>query len=140
MKNLMLVFLGALPFLVAFAGCDDDPAPAPEHVYQISIIEPAIDFIMNTDTMKFKIVFSDSLGGVVENVKVRVYSLADSTVIFEKPDNSAVATQNSYTFEDYRALNDLPAHTNWVLEARVWGKTAGESEVVKTKGIHVHGK
>jgi hypothetical protein len=140
MKQIILYLLGAFLFIAIVNGCDDEPEPLPENVYQIRIIEPSIDFVMNTDTLKLHIEFSDSLGGVVENVKVRFYSLADNTVVYEEPDSSAVASSGTYTFTGFRLLNDLPAHSNWVLEARVWGKNPGESEVVKTKGIHVHGK
>ena len=61
-----------------------------------------------------------------------------------KPADAHVhATSGEYTYEDDFVLseaNGFTAHTDWVLEAKVWGDTDGEDEEVSTVEFHVHPK
>lgn len=140
MKSISLISILVL-LTIAF-GCkkepDPDPQPPKTHEYQINIIEPVIDFILLEDTLRMKIEVSDLKGGVVENVRFRIYNMLDSTEIFSKPEESNIAYIGTYLFEDSLTLAELPAHTNWILECKAWGKKAGEYEVMKNFQFHVH--
>ncbi len=135
MKNFVCLFVAV--GLFAFSSCgDDDTMDAP--VYTISINDPTSDDKKVGDMIDLKIVASEASAGTVHHMKVRIYNKADNTEIYNKPDDAHVhAESGSYTYEDQIELA-VDAHTDWILEAKVWGHDAGLAEKIETVEFHVH--
>ncbi|MCB0680821.1 MAG: hypothetical protein KDC32_07775 [Saprospiraceae bacterium] len=125
--------------LVASIGCkndDEDPTLDPE--YHAHIVSPNTDAKMVGDEIHIQVDFEDHNGGTVHHINVRIYSKDDGTEIYNQPTEAHVhATEGFYTFEDDFTLNVDP-HTDWILEAKVWGHEDGAHEVTESIEFHVH--
>jgi len=78
----------------------------------------------------------------VHHVKVTLTNKDDGTVVYSKPDDAHVhATDGTHKFTDTFDLteaNGLSAHTDWILEAKVWAQEEGKEEVLETVEFHLH--
>jgi len=141
-----LIF-GALFLMFSCNKEDDTPAPDPEpepieYEYHAHVHSPSTDDKNVGDNMHLHVEFESHAGETVHHVNVRIYNKADNTEIYNKPDVAHIETTES-VFEwhdDFVLSNDngVNAHTDWILEAKVWGEADGEGEVIETVEFHVH--
>ncbi len=136
--NIGILFLGL--FLISSCGDDKDTDPVFE--YHAHIESPNADNKHVGDTIHIAVEFESHTGEPVHHANVRIFSKADNTVVYSKPDEAHVhATSGKLEFEDdfiLSAANGVAAHTDWVLEAKVWGNGAGIEEEIMTVEFHVH--
>ena len=115
---------------------DDDPE------YHVHIMSPNTDDKHVGDTIHIHVNFDSHTMETVHHVKVRIYNKADMTEIYNMPSTAHVhETDGEYEFHDDFILSDangVNGHTDWILEAKVWGHMAGEHEVIETREFHVH--
>ncbi len=136
MKNLFLFAL--LLGLFTFASCGDDDAAVDAPEYHAHIHSPSADDKNVGDIIEVKIDFEEHNGETVHNIKVRMYNKATGTERWSKPDDSHVhGTTGMHTFNYTDTLNIAP-HSDWIIEAKVWGDKDGLGEVIETVEFHVH--
>ena len=86
--------------------------------------------------------FESHVGETVHHINVRIYNAADNTEIYNKPSNAHVHEESgTYEYHDDFMLiedNGVNAHSDWILEAKVWGDGEGKGEVIETVEFHVH--
>jgi len=117
--------------------------------YNIDIISPVIvadaeiglaDDMTVGQTLAVKINFSSQTNQKVHNVAVKIHKVGEETTLaynFERH----VHADGIYLHEANIALtseNNIDAHTDWILEAKVWGHDQGSEEVTQKIGFHVH--
>ena len=141
MRNLFLLSI----LVILFAGSCKEDEPIPQETdfaYQIMIETPTTDDKHVDDFMQIKAIFESQTGQTVHHVNIRIVSLDGNTEIYNKPNEAHVhATNGSFTFEDDFELsnaNGVMEHTDWVLEAMVWGEIDGLDEVIQKVQFHVH--
>ena len=140
--NKLILFLAIATMGFYMASCGDDGNDL-IFDYHAHINSPDASDKHLDDTLHINVEFESHTGEAVHNIKVRIYNVTDTTVvIYNKPDQSHVHEESgSYTFEDDFVLstsNGLSAHTDWVLEAKVWGDTPGFELESSTVQFHVH--
>lgn len=143
MKNIFsLLFLATI---VLFSACKDDDMDGhndtnPE--YKITINSPNSEDKKVGDSFHIHVDFESETSETVHHVNVRIYNKADNTEIYNKPSGAHVhETSGKYEHHDDFDLttdNGLEGHTDWILEAKVWGHEAGVAEVMQTMEFHVH--
>lgn len=143
-----LLFLTALMVMsVLYISCDKEDDDDHDHMetvldYHAHIHAPNADNKHVGDTMHIHVDFESHTGETVHHVKVRIYDQMDSTEIYNQPATAHVhETDGVYEFHDDLILsvgNGVTEHSDWVLEAKVWGHEAGEQEVMETVEFHVH--
>lgn len=140
MKN--YIIFSFLFGLLAFSACkndDEDPVVMPD--YQITIVSPNTDAKHVGDNIHLHIEFTDKNEGTVHHINVRIYNKADNTkVLFDGPAEAHVHQDKSYTFESDVLLDPaiVEGHTDWILEAKVWGHDEGIAVVTESIEFHVH--
>ncbi|HMR42312.1 MAG TPA: hypothetical protein PKC40_00695 [Saprospiraceae bacterium] len=137
MKN---IFFFLLLLSTAFIACekeDDHDDDATD--YHAHILSPDASNKKVGDEIAIHVQFEDHNGGTVHHINVKIYNKANpSQVIYNKPDEAHVhETSGEYDFTDTFKL-DVDPHTDWVLEAKVWGHEDGVGEVSETVEFHVH--
>ena len=137
-------FLFAIAVL-SFTSCGDDHDHGDgdtDFKYHAHIISPNADNKKVNDMIDIEVMFESHSGETVHHVNVALYEDGNAeNVIFSGPDEAHVhASEGNYTFKHSLALSDdkVAAHTNWILEAKVWGHEAGAGEVIETLVFHVH--
>ncbi len=136
-----ILFLSIL--LLTFSCGDDDATPKHTafdyhaHIHSPSTVDKHVG-----DTIHIHTDFSSMTGETVHHVKVRIYNVADNTEIYNQPNEAHVhESDGMHDFHDdfiLSATNGVEAHTDWILEAKVWGHEVEEGEVVETIQFHVH--
>ena len=138
MKNLFGLII--LSFTLSFIACSDDEDSVFD--YTVTIMSPSADDKMQGDSIHIHVEFASGTNETIHHVKVRILNADDDTVIYEGPEEAHVhETSGSYGYHDDFVLsqaNGVGGHTNWILEAKVWGHEAGAEEVVETRPFHVH--
>jgi len=145
MKKFFYLFL--LAGFVGFVACDkedtdhNDDMDTPE--YHAHINSPSTDDKHVGDTIHVHVDFEEHDGLTVHHVNVKIYNEADPTIIaFDGPANAHVHSETGlYEFHADVILNGdagVVEHTDWILEAKVWGHEAGLAEVTETLQFHVH--
>ena len=143
MKNLIIPVL-LLTTTLFFVACDkdDDTTHMTDFDYHAHIHSPNADNKMVGDTIHIHVDFESLTGETVHHVNVRIYNADDDTEIYNEPATAHVhETSGTYSWHDDFVLseaNGVEGHTNWVLEAKVWGHEAGEGEASETVEFHVH--
>ena len=139
------IIFSALLFSAAFliTACGDDESPTTtDFDYHVHIHSPNADNKHVGDTIHIHVEFESHTGETVHHAKVRIYNKAENTEIYNKPDAAHVhETDGVYEWHDDFILsnaNGVNEHTDWVLEAKVWGHEAGAGEEMKTVEFHVH--
>lgn len=144
MKNLFFFFLAI--GLFSFAACnDDDGDTTADPDYHIHFHTPAEDGTttsMQGQTLIIEIEFEDHNAGPVHHVNVKVYKKDDATVVlYDGPSDAHVhETSGKYTFTHDLLMDPatVGGHTDWIVEAKVWGHDAGVAEVTASAQFHVH--
>lgn len=137
-----ITFLASCAVLLLIAACKDDEAVITDYSYHIHIHQPNTDDKHVGDTIHIHVDFESQTGEIVHNVNVRIYNKADNTEVLSVPGEHHVhAMDGIYSYHgDFVLSNDngVVEHTDWVLEAKVWGHSAGEAEVMESIEFHVH--
>lgn len=137
MKNIAYFALLIL-MLSVFAACEETVTPEETFAYHAHIMSPDAADKHVGDTIHVHIEFEEHSGNTVHHVNVRIYNKADNTEIYNQPDNAHVHEDSgTYSFHDDVVLNVDP-HTDWILQAKVWGMEDGEGEAMETVEFHVH--
>ena len=136
MKNLL--FLTFIFGLFVFTACgDDDSAMDTTPDYHIHVNSPNTDDKHVGDEITVSIEFEDHNGGKVHHVNVRIFNKVTGEEILNEPTEAHVHADVMHEFTKIMNLN-VEAHTDWILEAKVWGHDAGLAEVTETVEFHVH--
>ncbi|MEM1320087.1 MAG: hypothetical protein AAGG75_07495 [Bacteroidota bacterium] len=140
-----IIFFSLLSLSLFFVACDNDDEATPMTTdlgYHAHIMSPSADNKHVGDTIHIHVNFESHAGEVVHNVQVRIYNKDNDTEIFNGPDEGHVhETSGKYSFHKDFVLseaNGVTGHSNWVLEAKVWGHHASEGEAMETVEFHVH--
>lgn len=145
-----LIYLMLLMIPVFMVSCDDDDNSnddqnMTEYDYHAHIHSPNSENKHVDDTIHIHVNFESHAGETIHHINVRIYNKMDSTVVYSKPDDAHIHDMDGdYEFHDDFILseeNGITGHSNWVLEAKVWGHSEGEGEVVEFLsggGFHVH--
>ncbi|MFT7450800.1 MAG: hypothetical protein ACI9VN_001521, partial [Patescibacteria group bacterium] len=129
MKKLLLFSL--LASFALFTSCDKDDDSQDDTTldYTITINNPTVDDKKVNDTVPLEVVFKSETGGTVHHVNVRVYNIVSDVEAYNGPaDAHVMETGGTYTFSHDLVLsadNNVEAHSDWILEAKVWGHEAG---------------
>jgi len=138
-----LFFIIAIFSIFVLSSCDKETDVVEEvnYDYHAHIKSPSADVKQVGDSVHVHVVFESHSGEVVHNVNVRVYNKKDNTEIYNEPKDGHVhAMSGVHEFHGNILLteaNGVTGHTDWVLEAKVWGKE-GAGEVMETLEFHVH--
>lgn len=138
-----LLFLFAISTLILGSCKEDDPKPTEtDFDYHAHIHAPNMDDKHVDDTIHIEIEFESHTGEPVHHVNIKIVSLDGNTEVYNMPSEAHVhATSGAYTFEDdFKLSNDngVVEHTDWILEAKVWGDGEGLGEVIEKVQFHVH--
>lgn len=145
MKKFFYLFL--LAGFVGFTACEKDDDHDHEeteetHEYHAHINSPTTDDKKVDDMVHLHIDFEDHNEGTVHHVNVKIYKKDDPTVIiYDGPSEAHVHADKKYEHHDdimLDAATGVDGHTDWILEAKVWGHEAGVAEVTETIEFHVH--
>ena len=147
MKKLIypLILLCSFSFLITSCGDDGDDheTETTDFDYHVHINSPSTDDKHVGDMIHLHVDFESHTGETVHHVNVKIYNKADSTqVIYDAPGNAHVhATEGTFAWHDdfpLTAAEGVSAHSDWILEAKVWGHDAGKGEIVESIEFHVH--
>jgi len=106
--------------------------------YSISIMSPDAEDKKKGDEIHLHVNFEEVNMGTVHHVNVRIYNKADGTEIYSEPTEAHVHEEDGlYEWHDDIKL-DVEGHTDWILEAKVWGHDDLEGELTKSIEFHVH--
>lgn len=140
-KNVLLLFtLGVL----VFASCDKDDDPVDEKVfdYHVHIHSPNLDDKHVNDTIQINVEFESMKIQPVHHINIRIYNKSDNTEVYNKPDVAHIhETDGRFEYQHDFVLsnaNGVMEHTDWVLEAKVWGDSPGLEEESASVEFHVH--
>ncbi len=145
MKRLFF-FLALVASVSFFASCDkddDDDMQGDDPQYSITIHSPNTDDKHVNDEIHIHVDFESANDETVHHVNVRIYNKDDNSIeIYNAPGDAHVhATSGKHEHHADFTLsnaNGVDAHTDWILEAKVWGHEGGVGEVVKSIEFHVH--
>ena len=142
MKKILLFAL--ITSITLIIGCknNDDDGGETDFDYHVHIAQPTTDDKHVNDALQIEIEFESHTNETIHHIKVRIYNKLDNTEIYNKPSTAHVHEESgSYKFSDSFDLtgtNGVMAHTDWVLEAKVWGHDAGIAEEIEMVEFHVH--
>ncbi len=140
LSTLSTLLLASL-FFFSCGSDDDSTEETVDYDYHAHINAPTIDNKKVSDTMHIHVTFESHAGEPVHHVNVRVYNKEDNTEVYNQPTEAHVhETSGEYEYHDNLILsndNGVTGHTDWILEAKVWGKD-GAGEVMETVEFHVH--
>ncbi|HMQ64397.1 MAG TPA: hypothetical protein PKE06_27180 [Flavilitoribacter sp.] len=139
-----MLFLPLAIALIGFAACKDKEDMGTDYDYHAHIHSPNTDAKHIDDAIHIEVDFESHTGETVHHINIRIYNKATNVEVYNKPTDAHVhATSGEYTYEDDFVLseaNGFTAHSDWVLEAKVWGDADGEGEEMSTVEFHVHPK
>lgn len=141
----MKYILYLLPVVVlSFFSChthdDHDHDEDIDYKYHAHIHSPNTDDRNINDTIKISVLFESHTGETVHNYEVRIYEKDSKTEIFNKSEHIH-ATEGKYTFTEDFILseeNGVKAHSNYILEAKVWAHKDEEGLESESIEFHVH--
>ena len=141
-KFLFSTIILSLVFLFAACSDDDDNQDEVDYQYHAHIHSPNSDNKHVNDTLDIVVQFESHSGEAVHHVNVKIHKLDDeSTEILNIPSEAHVHEHDgNYTLSHKFPLtqkNGVEGHTDWVLEASVWGPD-GDGKISETVGFHVH--
>ncbi len=127
---------------VYFSSCENETTDEAIFEYHAHIMSPDTEDKHLDDTIHIHVEFESHTGETVHNVNVRIFNVENGTEVYNEPAESLVlGVTGEYAWHDSFVLsiaNGFEAHSNWTLEAKVWGEETGEEEVVESVDFHVH--
>ncbi len=128
---------------ISLSSCDKNPEELKNvFIYSANIQSPNNDDKNVDDELDINISFVSGNDEAVHHVKVRIYNKDDQTEVYNKPTGAHVhESDGKYDFTDSFNLsneNGITAHTDWILEAKVWGHGNETGEVIDMIEFHVH--
>ena len=138
------ILLTSLSILIIASACKKDVVEpiTIDYDYHAHILAPNTDDKHMEDTINIKVNFESHTGETIHHIKVRIYNKSDKTEIFNEPGTAHVhETSGDYIFQKELILstdNGFSAHSDWILEAKVWGEQEGQGEEIETTEFHVH--
>lgn len=138
----LLLFAGTF-----FTACDKDEDhdhddQTTEFDYRISINSPSEEAKNLQDSIHLHVDFISDKNATVHHANVRIYSKSTGVEVYNAPSEAHVHEESgTFSWHDDFALtveNGIDEHSDWILEAKVWGHTAGLEEVVESIEFHVH--
>lgn len=144
MKKLwfLMFSLGMLVFVACDKDDDDHTHDDATTDYEAHIHSPDAEDKKVDDMIHLHVEFHEHDGGKVHHVNVKIYEKDNpDNVIYDAPSDAHVHADGTHEHHaDFmlNADNGVEGHTDWVIEAKVWGHEAGEHEKVATKEFHVH--
>ncbi len=136
-----LAIVASVSFLTSCGDDDDAMETSPE--YSITFNSPSTDDKNLNDDIHIHVDFISGTDQTVHHANVRIYNKADNSIeIFNGPSGAHVH-EDSGKYELHAdlaltAANGVAAHTDWIVEAKVWGHDEGVAEVIETMEFHVH--
>jgi len=144
MNKLFFSALLSFSFTFLIISCDNDEEPEMINFdYHAHINSPSTDDKHVGDSIHIHVDFESHTGETVHHINVKIYNKADNTqVIYNAPGDAHVhAEEGEYGYHadlGLTAEEGVAAHTDWILEAKVWGHEAGVAEVIESIEFHVH--
>lgn len=143
MKTSILTITALFATLFAFQSCTkDDTKEVDKFEYHAHVMSPDDSNKHMGDTLKINVHFESHTGETVHNINVTIKEATTGTVVYNKPDDSHVhGMSGEYMYSDNVELNTangFKGHTDYILEAKVWGDSPGLSEEIETVEFHVH--
>jgi len=144
--NKLWFLLFSLGMLI-FVACDKDEdthGHEDESIsdYEALIHSPDAEDKRMEDVIQLNIEFKEHDGGKVHHVNVKIYEDGNpDNVIYDAPTEAHVHVDGLYEYRDEFMLNStngVEAHSDWIIEAKVWGHEDGLDEVMTTSKFHVH--
>lgn len=136
-----LIYLIPLVVIIAFFSCHThEHHEEIDYKYHAHIHSPNADDRNINDTISISVLFESHAGKTVHNISVRIYEKKSETDIFNKSEH-VHATDGEYNFkEDFvlSEVNGVKAHSNYILEAKVWGHKQDEGLETEIVEFHVH--
>lgn len=123
---------------------DDDHShgSSDNYDYHIHIHSPDTSDKHVGDSIHLHIDFESGTSETVHHVNIIIKNKADGTIIYNEPNEAHVhaITGKHEHHDDFilSSTNQISGHTDWILEAKVWGHEANEGEVTETLEFHVH--
>ena len=129
-------------FMVSCDKDDDDDMDTTDLDYHAHIHSPNSDNKHIGDTIHIHVAFESHTGMTIHHANVRIYKEKDGTEIYNEPgDDHVNESSGEFEWHDSFVLsnaNGVTEHTDWIMEAKVWGEASGEEEVKETVEFHVH--
>ena len=147
MMNIKFLFLSLIATAVIFTSCSKDDDDDHHHGggdfnYHAHIHAPNTDDKHVGDTLMIDVTFEEHSGLTVHHVNIRVINKATGAEIYNAPAKGHVHEESgTYQYTDTFILsnaNGVEGHTDWILEAKVWGDGEGVGEVQESVEFHVH--
>ena len=133
---------------LTFIACEseqhhDDDIDSLTFEYSLNIISPSVDDKKVDDSIHLHVNFDEAHGETVHHINVKIYEAGNpENVIFNGPDDAHVHNESGHhEFQSDFILsneNGINEHTDWVMEARVWGHEDGLNEQQTSQQFHVH--
>ena len=120
---------------------DDDVMATP--IYKATIMSPDDTDKKVGDMIHIHVNFDEENMSTIHHVNVRIYQKGDESIeIFNGPDEAHVHVDAGH-YELHADVNldaaaGVMGHTDWIIEAKIWGHEAGSAEVIETREFHVH--
>lgn len=138
-----LALFASITFLTSCDKDDDDAMMDTDPEYSITINSPSTDDKNLNDDIHIHVDFESATEQTVHHVNVRIYNKDDNTLEIYNGPGEAHVHESSGKYEHHADFslteaNSVSAHSDWILEAKVWGHEAGAAEVTKTIEFHVH--
>jgi hypothetical protein len=138
-----IVFLGLACCVFGMTSCEYEVAMMgqTEFDYHAHIHMPTDVNKHINDEMHIEIEFESHTGMTVHHVNVRIFNKLTGAELYNKPEDPHVhGSSGVYAYEDDVTLseaNGFNAHTDYVLEARVWAHEDGLEEVMEQVEFHI---
>ena len=146
MNKLYFSILLLFSFTLFVTSCDDEmPTETIDFEYQAEIRSPSTEDKKVGESIHIHVDFESLASKTIHHINVKIYNKLDPTqVIYNKPEGEGAhvhAEEGEYGYHadfDLTAEEGVTAHSDWILEAKVWGHEAGLGEVVESIEFHVH--
>ena len=142
MKKIVFFFalIAGISLLTSCGDDDSDHMDDPQ--YSITFNSPSTDDKNVNDSIHIHVDFISGTDQTVHHVNVRIYNKDTNEEIYNAPSGAHVHEESGkYEHHDDFHLseaNGVSAHSDWIMEAKVWGHEAGAAEVVEMIEFHVH--
>ncbi len=137
MKNLIGLFF--ILVLCSISACNDDDESSEQGVvYTIDIKSPSEQAKHVGDTIHLHVNFDEINADVIHHVNISIKSSDGNSVLYNLPSDAHVHVSGGHHEHHDNVVLAVNEHTDWIMEAKVWGHEAGLGEVTKSIMFHVH--